>query len=117
MLPDPKKFAETWIDSWNSHDLDRILEHYADDVEVTTPMIKVVMGIDDGTVRGKADVRRYWGIALEKVPDLRFELIECALGVESIAIYYKAVMGKTAVEVMFFDRDGKVSRVFVHYSQ
>ena len=41
MLPDPNKFAVKWIESWNSHDLNRILSHYADDVEVTTPMIKV----------------------------------------------------------------------------
>jgi ketosteroid isomerase-like protein len=46
MLPDLNKFALEWIESWNSHDLDRILSHYADDVEVTTPMIKVVTGID-----------------------------------------------------------------------
>jgi ketosteroid isomerase-like protein len=45
MIPDPKEFAEEWIASWKSHDLDRILAHYADDVEVTTPMIKVAQRI------------------------------------------------------------------------
>jgi ketosteroid isomerase-like protein len=116
LLPDLKKFALEWIDSWNSHDLDRILSHYADDVEVTTPMIKVAMGIDSGTLRGKALVRQYWQAALEKVPDLHFELIECTQSIDSIAIYYKAVMGKRAIEVMFFNPNGKVSKVIVHYN-
>ena len=116
MLPDAKKFAREWILSWNSHDLDRILSHYADDVEVTTPMIKVAMGIESGTIQGKPLVRQYWHAALEKVPDLHFELVECTQSINSIAIYYKAVMGKMAIEVMFFDASGLVSRVIVHYN-
>ena len=116
MLPDAEKFAAEWIESWNSHDLDRILSHYAEDVEVTTPMIKVALGIESGTLRGKAPARRYWQAALERVPDLHFQLIECTQSVESIAIYYKSVMGKMAIEVMFFDEDGMVSRVIAHYN-
>ena len=116
LLPDAEKFAAEWIESWNSHDLDRILSHYAEDVEVTTPMIKVALGIESGTLRGKAPARRYWQAALERVPDLHFQLIECTQSVESIALYYKSVMGKMAIEVMFFDKDGKVSRVIAHYN-
>lgn len=116
MLPDPKAFASEWIESWNSHDLDRILSHYADDVEVTTPMIKVAMGIDDGTVYGKAAARQYWGAALQRAPDLHFYLIESTQSVDSIAIYYRSVMGKMAIEVMFFNNDGKVKKVIAHYN-
>ncbi len=116
MLPDQKAFASEWIESWNSHDLDRILSHYADDVEVTTPMIKVAMGIVDGTVYGKAAARQYWSAALQKVPDLHFELVESTQSVGSIAVYYKSVMGKMAIEVMFFNDDGKVNKVIAHYS-
>jgi len=114
--PDPKKFAEEWIESWNSHNLDHIMSHYAIDVEVTTPMIKVAMGIESGTLQGKASVRQYWQAALEKVPDLHFKLIECTQSVDSIAIYYESVMGKMAIEVMFFDTNGKVAKVIAHYN-
>ncbi|MBC7124495.1 MAG: hypothetical protein H5T24_02610 [Bacteroidales bacterium] len=31
------KFAEQWIKSWNSHDLNEILSHYSDDIVITTP--------------------------------------------------------------------------------
>lgn len=116
MLPDPKKFSRDWIESWNSHDLDRILSHYADDVEVTTPMIKTALGIDSGTLQGKTSVRHYWQAALEKVPDLHFELVECTQSIDSIAIYYKSIFGKMAIEVMFFDANGKVSKVIAHYN-
>ncbi len=116
MLPDPKTFAAEWIASWNAHDLERILSHYADDVEVATPMIKAALGIDTGTLEGKVAVRGYWRAALDKIPDLHFELVECTQGVDSIALYYKSVMGKMAIELMFFDAEGKVSKVFAHYN-
>ncbi|HEX5049396.1 MAG TPA: nuclear transport factor 2 family protein, partial [Gammaproteobacteria bacterium] len=32
-------FAHEWIDAWNSHDLDRILSHYADDFVMSSPRI------------------------------------------------------------------------------
>ena len=32
-----REFAETWIDAWNSHNIDSILEHYSEDFEMTTP--------------------------------------------------------------------------------
>lgn len=61
-----KIFAKDWIESWNSHDLDRILTHYSDDFEITTPMIKTFLGIDTGTLQGKQNIKEYWAVALEK---------------------------------------------------
>jgi|GEM_PF-304689 len=112
MMPNPADFATEWINAWNSHDLDRILSLYADDVEVTTPMIKVALGIDDGTVRGRDAAGQYWSAALRKVPNLHFELVEATRGVNSIAIYYKSILGKTAIETMFF----KVNKAIAHYN-
>ncbi len=31
-------FAEDWIASWNSHDMERILAHYTDDFEMSSPL-------------------------------------------------------------------------------
>lgn len=115
MITALKEFAAEWIEAWNSHGLDRIMSHYAEDVHVTTPMIKVTMGIDDGTVRGNEAARQYWGAALRKVPDLHFVLIDATQSVDSIALYYKSVMGKMAIETMFFNDNGKVNRAIAHY--
>lgn len=62
-------------------------------------------------------MRQYWHATLEKDPDLHFEIVECApQSVDSIAIYYEAVMGKRAIEVMFIDPNGKVLKVIAHYN-
>jgi len=113
---DAQKFAEEWITVWNSHNLDNILNHYTDDIEITTPMIKLATGIESGSLHGKQAVREYWQKALDKIPDLHFELVGVTQGVDSVALYYKSVMNKMAVEVMFLNDAGKVYKMIAHYT-
>jgi ketosteroid isomerase-like protein len=111
-----EKFAREWVDAWNSHDLDRILSHYADDFQMTSPFIVAMLNQPTGTIQGKENVRAYWANALERLPDLHFDLIEVLAGVDSITIYYHAVLGKRAAEVLFFDANGKVRWGIAHYN-
>ncbi|HHO67969.1 MAG TPA: nuclear transport factor 2 family protein [Gammaproteobacteria bacterium] len=113
---DPRSFAAEWIAAWNSHDLERILGHYSDDIEITTPMIRMALGTDCDSLRGKPAVRGYWQAALDKLPNLHFELLDVAGGVDSVTVYYRSVMDKRAMEVMFFDADGRIARVVAHYT-
>ncbi len=110
-------FAEKWIKSWNAHNLEDILSHYADNIEITTPMIKLAIGGEDSTLKGKALVAGYWQKALQKIPDLHFELYEVTTGVNSVALFYKSVMNRKAIEVMFFDENEKVNRMFAYYTE
>lgn len=110
-------FAKEWVESWNSHKLDDILSHYSNDIEITTPMIKLAGGIESGSLKGKEKVKEYWKRALDKIPDLYFELYEVTSGINSVALYYKSVMGKKAIEVMFFDEQEKVNRMFAFYTE
>ncbi|WP_407508615.1 nuclear transport factor 2 family protein [Elizabethkingia anophelis] len=111
-----QQFAQTWIEAWNSHDMNAILNHYSEDIEITTPMIKMALGEGDGSLKGKEAVADYWRRALDKIPDLHFELYDVTEGVGSVALYYKSVMDKKAVEVMFFNEEGKVNKMFAHYT-
>ncbi|GAB3958660.1 nuclear transport factor 2 family protein [Spirosoma harenae] len=113
---DHYSFADEWIASWNAHDLTAILAHYADDIEIFTPMIKLATGGDQESLVGKEAVRAYWQKALDNIPDLQFKLLEVTTGVNSVALYYESVMNKKAIEVMFFNDQGKVSRMYAHYT-
>ncbi len=112
---DASAFAHEWIAAWNSHDLDRVLSHYTNDFEIASPMIRLTTGADSGTLFGKPAIRSYWEIALAAVPNLHFELLDVATGVDSIALYYKSVMGKIAIEVMHFNHSGLIKNVVAHY--
>ena len=108
------RFAAEWIEAWNSHDLARILSHYTDDFEMSSPVIVQIAGEPSGTLKGKAAVGAYWREALARIPDLRFELVRTLVGTDSITLYYKGPRGMSA-EVFHFGPEGKVVRAFAHY--
>lgn len=68
------QFAQEWIASWNSHDLTRILSHYHEDFELSSPYIAQIAGEPSGILKGKAAVGAYWAKALDRMPTLQFEL-------------------------------------------
>ncbi|WP_031436314.1 nuclear transport factor 2 family protein [Methylobacter tundripaludum] len=109
-------FANDWIDSWNSHDLQRILHHYDDDFEMSSPKIIQLANEPTGTLRGKVAVEVYWAKALQLTPDLHFKLITILVGVNSITLYYQGAQGRLAAEVFHFNQEQKVTKAFAHYS-
>lgn len=111
-----ERFAADWVAAWNAHDLDRILAHYADDFEMTSPVIVQIAGEPSGTLRGKQAVGVYWRKALQLIPDLQFELISLLVGVGSVTLYYKGTRGRLAAEVFHFGPDRKVVKAFAHYA-
>jgi len=108
--------AQDWIDAWNSHDLDRIVAHYSDDVELVSPIVIQLTGRSDGTVRGKAMLREYFACGLEAYPALRFDFMRLYPGVRSCVVAYRSIIGLVSAEMMEFDAMGKISRVLAHYA-
>jgi len=108
-------FAADWIAAWNAHDLPRILAHYADDFEMSSPYIAQLLGEPSGTLRGKAAVGEYWRRALERSPALQFELVATLAGVDSLVLYYRGARGMAA-ELFAFNEAGKVTKACAHYA-
>ena len=54
----------------------------------------------DDRARGKAELRRYWTLALEKIPDLRFELLGVYGGVDALVLHYRNQRGGLVNEVL-----------------
>lgn len=107
-------FAQEWIAAWSSHDLARILSHYSDDFEMSSPVIVQLMGEASGTLRGKTAVGDYWTKALARMPTLHFTLTKCLVGANSVTVLYEGPRGQGA-EVFFFNAEGKVFRAAAHY--
>jgi len=110
-----EKFATEWMESWNAHDLDRILSHYSEDFEMSSPLIARITGEASGKIKGKEHVRAYWAKALERIPDLRFKLLTVLFGVDTVTLYYEGPRGPSA-EVFRFNADQKVDRAQAHYT-
>jgi SnoaL-like domain len=107
-------FASEWIGAWNARDLDRIVSHYRQDLVLVSPFAARA-GAPGGVIRGLPSLREYFGRALRAFPQLHFEPYAALTGVDSVALHYRSVEGREAIEVMELDPDHRVRRVTAHY--
>lgn len=107
------EFARDWFGAWNSHYLERVLAHYDEAVRFTSPLAIEFAG-GSGTVEGKQALRAYWGQALERLPDLKFQSINVVPDVNGISLVYLSVRNLYAVETMTFGDNGLVREVHCH---
>ncbi len=108
------QFANEWCGAWNSHNLDSIMSHYAEEVVLTSPTAARLLG--DPVVRGKGALRDYFAVGLNAYPDLRFEVLDVMCGISSIVVNYANQNGAKVSEFMEFGSESKVTRVIAHYS-
>jgi predicted ester cyclase len=110
------KLANAWVAAWNAHDLDLIMSHYDDAVELTSPAAIRLLDVPDGKVAGKENLRKYFRLGLEAYPQLRFRLEDVLYGINSVVLYYTNHRWTRTAEFMELSPAGKVIRVVANYS-
>lgn len=102
-------FAQRWCEDWNSHDVERVLAHFADDVVFTSPVAAGLIPESKGVIVGKEALRAYWQEGLRRIPDLHFTIERVFGGIDTLVIQYRNQKGARVSEVLRFE-DGKVRR-------
>jgi len=96
------KFAEEWEAAWNSHDVERILAHYTDDVVFQSPYVVHRLQQPTGEERGKDALRSYWVSGLQQQPDLQFAVEDIRVSVDTLVVNYRNHLGHGVSEVLRF---------------
>lgn len=97
-----------WVAAWNRRDLDAVLTLYADDCVMASPNI-AGHGLDlSGVLHGKVALRAYWRVALDRQPDLRFELIDVYASPDSVVVRYRNQAGREVCEFLRFNPVGLI---------
>jgi ketosteroid isomerase-like protein len=100
--------GQDWIAAWNAHDLERVLALYAEAAEMTSDRIVALEFDPSGTVRGKPNLRAYWGKALQLLPGLHFTLIDLFVSPDSVVVVYENERGKKICEYLRLDAEGRI---------
>ena len=108
--------ANHWVAAWNAHDLDLIMTHYEDAIELTSPVAAQLLGSSDGKVIGKENLRAYFQRGLQAYSELNFHLDDVLWGMSSVVLYYTNQKGTRTGEFMELSAIGKVARVTAHYN-
>ena len=111
-----QSLAREWYEAWNSHDLERIVSHYAESVVLISPVAAKLLNDPTGQVKGKQSLRAYFKKGLDAFPQLHFEPIEVMWGLSSIVLHYVNQKGTKSGEFMELDGDGKIVKVIANYS-
>lgn len=109
-----RAFAEKHVAVWNTHDLERIIDLYTEDAELTSPLAAQLTG--GHVLSGRDALRGYFATALERHPDLQFKLVDTLLCVDSVTLYFRSINDQMVAEVLFLDESGRVRKVFAHYA-
>ncbi len=105
---DARDFATRWIAAWNAHDINSVLDLFAEHAVFCSPLAADLIPDSRGRLEGKSAIREYWTLGLQRIPDLRFELVETFVGVRTIVLTYRNHTGARVNEVLQIGDDGLV---------
>ncbi len=108
--------AKGWCDAWNRRDLDAVMEHYAQDVVLTSPLIVKRWGIADGRLQGKERVRENFAIGMRNA-GLHFDFVDVLLGVDAFCVIYRRETGVLVSDLCLVDDQGRTKRVIACHGE
>jgi hypothetical protein len=111
-----RALAERWIAAWNSRDLDRIMEHYAADIEFEANTVVRRWHKADGKLVGLTALREHFQRGLELAASLHFEMEDVFSAPSGYAVLYRRDNGNRVIDVVELDADGKARRVRAFYA-
>jgi steroid delta-isomerase-like uncharacterized protein len=92
------ELAQQVLDAINAHDVDRLRELWADDVEERFP---------DKTCRGKEELSAYFKELWAAIPDFRMELVSAVEDGETVFARWRLTGTHTGAQFSGIDRTGK----------
>lgn len=111
-------FAQQWAAAWSRRDVDAVLDHFADEVQFTSPLAHQLVGT--ATVIGKPALAAYWNQALERIQTLTFIVDSVVFDPQAqclAILYISQTDAKTirATEVVHFGPSGKIIKAEALY--
>ena len=111
-----KSQAQAWCDAWNRRDLDAVMPHYADDVQVCSPLVKKWYPDSDGWLRGAPALRAYFGIGMTNAA-LQFTFDDVRIGHTAATVLYLRENGMRVSDTILFNPSGQIEQMIACYSE
>ena len=115
--PAMQVLAAEWIESWNRHDLESIMAHYADDVVFEASTVVKRWNRPDGQLHGAKELREHFRRGLELAPALHFKLEAVLTAPSGYAALYQRDNGNRVLDVVELNAQNKAARVKAFYME
>jgi hypothetical protein len=114
----PKEIVNEWVRAFNSGDADAMVTLYADDAIHTSPKLRSAQPASEGRLVGKAAMRQWWLDAFDRLPIIRYEVINMISDDHAVVIeYLRHRPGEATIRVaeVFIIQEGKIVRSHVYH--
>ncbi len=111
------KLGRAWLAAFNAHDIDALVNLYAEDATHTSPKIRALHPQTGGKLLGRAALKEWWADAIKRLPTLRYEELTVTASDDRVFLEYQRHASDGApypVAEVFDVRTGKIvaSRVY-----
>jgi ketosteroid isomerase-like protein len=110
-----QEFANDWLAAWNSKDLNKIIEFYADEVTMISPTVTELTGYQEGITVQKSDIKELYSKLFVQIPELHYSLVAVAVGIDTLTIHYTSCQCDMVADVLKFDGGWKVFKSCTYY--
>jgi hypothetical protein len=108
--------ASQWIAAWNQRDIEKIMEHYAEDIEFEANTVVRRWQKADGRLIGRDELRKHFELGLSLAPNLHFELEDVFFAPSGYAVLYRRDNGNRVLDIVELDARNKARKVKAFYS-
>ncbi len=110
--------VDRWIEGWNSQDLGKIMDSYAETAELYDPKIKEIYP-DRLTIVGKENIKNYFNAILKIFPEIKIKPRGLWIkGDEALLEYYIYTKEDSKADVIskfYINKNKKIQGHFVYY--
>jgi ketosteroid isomerase-like protein len=106
-----------WLNAWNQKDIERLLKHYHDNVQFSSPTVTSRWNIESGKLEGKEALRKHFLKGFEEANHVEFKFLNVFYGVSGIVLVYRRGAAGMGADLITLDELGKVTRVDVFHSK
>mgnify|MGYP003552169072 FL=1 len=116
-MSSPLTIAKLWLNAFNEHNLEVLLDLYADDAQHFSPKLKIRQPEANGLIIGKDAMRAWWQDAFERLPDLVYREEQLTANNNRVFMEYTRIVGgepNMSVAELLEIKNGKIifSRVY-----
>jgi hypothetical protein len=116
-MSSPLTIAKLWLNAFNEHNLEALLDLYADDAQHFSPKLKFRQPETNGLIIGKDAMRIWWQDAFDRLPDLIYKEEQLTANNNRVFMEYTRIVGdepNMSVAELLEIKDGKIifSRVY-----
>lgn len=110
--------VDKWIEGWNEHNIEKIMECYADTAELYDPKIKEIYP-ETLTLVGKENIKKYYEIILKVFPQIKIQPLGLWIkGHDALLEYYIYTSEDAKADVVskfYLNKEYKIQGHFVYY--